>query len=86
MLILFANHVDVGNPFTVITTIYLFLSNVNIKLEKKGAIESGYVLDFGEIKPVVRKLCNSLNDKMILPELSKELKFTKTENNHIEVK
>ena len=44
------------------------------------------MLDFQVIKPVIRNLCKTLNDKTILPEKSKELTYTSLENNHISLK
>lgn len=61
-----------------ITIIFQSVSNVMflfLMSEKKASLKEGYVLDFCEIKPLIRKLCKSLNDTTLLPEKSKELSY-----------
>lgn len=43
---------------------------VGVRLEAEGVQHDGYVVDFGDIKKVARKLCKDLNELFLCPERS----------------
>ncbi len=43
---------------------------VGVRLEAEGVQHDGYVVDFGDIKKVARKLCKDLNELFLCPAQS----------------
>ena len=41
-----------------------------MRLEAEGVQDDGYVVDFGDIKKVARKLCKDLNELFLCPSNS----------------
>lgn len=50
--------------------------SVSVKLIGRRLGHDGYLLDFGDVKTVVTKLCKELNEKFILPVYSDALEIT----------
>ena len=60
--------------------------NYHVEVEIEGGIGSDdYVLDFSDIKPLVRRICSSLDHKVLLAAENRHLSF-RQENGEIEVR
>jgi 6-pyruvoyltetrahydropterin/6-carboxytetrahydropterin synthase len=60
----------------------------NYRVQVKGnapALTNDMVFDFLDIKPIIRKICDSLDHKLLLPTQNQHLKLTEVGNN-IEVR
>ena len=60
----------------------------NYRVQVRGnapALTHDIVFDFLDIKPIVRKICDSLDHKLIIPSLNTNLQIAESENN-IEIK
>jgi 6-pyruvoyl-tetrahydropterin synthase len=53
---------------------------VGVRLEAEGVRHDGYVMDFGDIKKVARKLCKELNELFLCPERSDVMEISKTDD------
>jgi len=56
----------------------------NYRVQVKGnapILTNDMVFDFLDIKPIVRKICDSLDHKLLIPQLNSHLKITESENN-----
>ena len=61
--------------------------NYRVSLELEARLSPfGLVVDFLHIKPIVRALCDSLDEHWILPGLHPELTVEKLPNEHVEVR
>lgn len=53
---------------------------VSVKIVGSNEIsEQGYLIDFGDVKKIVRKLCKSINEYFICPMKSKDIVITEIE-------
>jgi 6-pyruvoyltetrahydropterin/6-carboxytetrahydropterin synthase len=56
----------------------------NYRVQVKGnslVLTSDMVLDFLDIKPIVRKICDSLDHKLLIPTLNTMLQISEVQNN-----
>ncbi len=44
-----------------------------------------YVIDFGVLSQAVKKICDQLNSRMLVPMLSEALKITETPDDHLDL-
>ncbi len=49
---------------------------VSIKIKASHLNSSGYVMDFGDITIIMKKICSNLNHCLLLPQHNKWLKIT----------
>lgn len=57
----------------------------NYRIQVKGnshSLTDDMVFDFLDIKPIVRKICDLLDHKLLLPALNSHLKIKEVENNY----
>ena len=55
--------------------------NYTVSISLKGSLnDDGYVLDFGDVKSISRKICKALNQHFLVPMKSDVLKINVTEN------
>ena len=52
---------------------------VGVRLEAEGVQSDGYVVDFGDIKKVARKLCKDMNELFLCPANSDVMEITATD-------
>lgn len=60
----------------------------NYRVQMKGEacqLDSDMVFDFLDIKPIVREVCDSLDHKLLLPELNKDLRIENFEEHHYKI-
>lgn len=58
--------------------------SISIKAEKLQ--DSFYVIDFGEVKNILAKICDNLKHVLLLPLLNEYIKIEEIEENQIQVK
>eukprot|EP00924_Labyrinthula_sp_SR-Ha-C_P008827 snap_masked-scaffold_2-processed-gene-4.4-mRNA-1 protein AED:0.05 eAED:0.06 QI:0/-1/0/1/-1/1/1/0/183 len=64
---------------------FLHGHNYTVSVRLRGnRCSDGYVVDFGHVKKLVRTLCKSINERIILPEKSNVLKIS-TKEKQVEV-
>ena len=52
---------------------------------KKTELNQGFVADFREIKPIMRKICKQLDGHTIIPTMSKSLKISYPDEKHLKL-
>lgn len=58
--------------------------NYRVKFRgEAGELKGDMVFDFLDIKPIVRKVCDSLDHKLLLPKLNSKLEIHTEDNNYI---
>lgn len=61
--------------------------NYRVRCEIDGAIdEHGLVIDFIQVKPLVKALCDELDERWLLPALHPELRILPRDDGHTEVR
>jgi 6-pyruvoyltetrahydropterin/6-carboxytetrahydropterin synthase len=60
--------------------------NYHVVVEVAGKLDGhGLVIDFKQVKPVVRRLCDRLDEHWLIPETHPELKWSHRDDGHTEV-
>jgi len=59
--------------------------NYAVRVEIEGALAHGLVIDFLEAKPIVRELCDELDEHWIVPALHPDLKIEALPDGHTAV-
>jgi len=61
--------------------------NYHVQIDLWGVMDSeGLIIDAGEVKRIVKRLCDELDERTLLPERSPHLTFGQEPNDHIEVR
>ena len=59
--------------------------NYQVEVDIRGQLsDRGLVIDFKLAKPVIRELCDELDEHVLLPEHHPELTWQETDDNHLE--
>lgn len=60
--------------------------NYRVRCEIDGALsEFGLVIDFTQVKPIIRAICDELDEHWLIPGDHPELRFTHRDDGHTEV-
>jgi 6-pyruvoyl-tetrahydropterin synthase len=55
---------------------------VSLKIKSKNLSPCCLVVDFGDLKKILVKICDELNNCVLLPKFNKYLKITENNNNY----